>query len=181
MFLAFWTTLPGILTGLAALITAIAGLYIAGRQVSQTNANINPPPTPSPIASPSVKADSGRCYEEEFSAADQIEEGGNDVLHHKDYVIRVKFTDSGEIVGALRLRFHPGSSAAYALFKVEKAFDAQCLEVEDFSNFSLGGVVDKHTLNNYNRLRIRFGNRYYIFTPDFNGTTITARFVRATT
>lgn len=49
----FWTTLPGILTGLAALITALTGLYLALQQ----NGGAKPPtPTQTVEPSPAVQA-----------------------------------------------------------------------------------------------------------------------------
>ncbi len=46
----FWSSIPGILTGIAAVITAMTGLYIA------TNNNTpEPPKTPEPIIEPAPK------------------------------------------------------------------------------------------------------------------------------
>ena len=49
---SFWTSLPGILTGAAALITAIGGL--GGLAIWQHN---KPGPTPAPIVNPVAKPD----------------------------------------------------------------------------------------------------------------------------
>ncbi len=54
---AYWTTLPGVLTALAAFITAVAGLLVAFNRMETThsptqapspNQTITPSPTPSP-------------------------------------------------------------------------------------------------------------------------------------
>ena len=42
---SFWTSVPGILTGIAAIIVAIGGIYAA-------NESIPTPPAPSPVSSP---------------------------------------------------------------------------------------------------------------------------------
>ncbi len=47
---SFWTTLPGILTGAAALITAISGLA-----VWQHQSNPTPTPTPAPVIQQNVQ------------------------------------------------------------------------------------------------------------------------------
>jgi len=46
---SFWTSLPGILTGAAALITAISGLAVWQHK--------KPTPAPAPIVQPAVKAE----------------------------------------------------------------------------------------------------------------------------
>lgn len=50
-FLAYWTTLPGVLTALAALITAVAGLIVALNRM-ETAPSPNQTPSPSQTASP---------------------------------------------------------------------------------------------------------------------------------
>ena len=49
----FWTSLPGILTGAAALITAVSGLAIW----QHNKPSSTPGPTPAPIVEPVVKPD----------------------------------------------------------------------------------------------------------------------------
>jgi len=62
-FLAFWTTLPGILTGVAAVITAIAGLIIYWQTTGTSTGNANQPtrtaeqqPTQTPTTAPSQQS-----------------------------------------------------------------------------------------------------------------------------
>jgi hypothetical protein len=173
LFLSFWTTLPGILTGIAAILTAIGGLYIA---FSNHGPISGPTPTPTPSVSPTVIA-GGNCLEQNFSGADQIEEGGNRVLQLHNRELKVRFTDSGTPVGALRLRIYP-STADHTLFKIESAVDSQCNEIEAFSNFTRP-ANEKHTLNNYDKLSVRFGDHNYLLTLEFNGTNVSAAFIRA--
>jgi hypothetical protein len=52
----FWTTLPGVLTGVAAILTALTGLYIAYQSDSKqeapsAGAGVSPPPPPEPVPS----------------------------------------------------------------------------------------------------------------------------------
>jgi len=50
---SFWTSLPGILTGAAALITAISGLAVWQHK---SNSGGNPTPQPAPIVQPAEKS-----------------------------------------------------------------------------------------------------------------------------
>jgi hypothetical protein len=49
-FLRFWTSLPGVLTAAAAVITAIGGIYIASGSASGSGPTPGPPPTGSTSA-----------------------------------------------------------------------------------------------------------------------------------
>lgn len=50
---SFWSTIPGILTGVAALLTAVTGLFLAfNHQQSSTSSNEHP--TPTAISSPAA-------------------------------------------------------------------------------------------------------------------------------
>jgi hypothetical protein len=48
----FWTTLPGILTGIAALITAVGGVYVALNRPGSNGGNGGETPTPTRVAGP---------------------------------------------------------------------------------------------------------------------------------
>src|SRR5262245_16617295 len=56
----FWTSLPGVLTGLAAVLTAGTGLYLALRQSPQSQSStreLRPPPArPTPASGPSANS-----------------------------------------------------------------------------------------------------------------------------
>jgi hypothetical protein len=78
-FLAFWTTLPGILTGLAALITAVVGA-VALFKTTDNGKNTSPPATPPPSISvtsgtiPSQGSSSGtRRGEVSLARGDQVD------------------------------------------------------------------------------------------------------------
>lgn len=177
-FLSFWATLPGILTGIAAVLTAVAGLYIAVWKNSHSSTNnLTTQPASSPIVSPTVVADSGNCFEQEFSGADQIEEGASSYPQLKDNVLRIKVTDSGKIIGALRLKIYP-NGAQNTLFKVERVVDSKCHEIEEFSNFTRAGE-EKHKIHNYDKLKVRFGDYSYLLYLEFDGIKVFAAFNRA--
>src|SRR5215204_5555171 len=119
-FMEFWITLPGMLTGIAAVITAIAGLYLAIGSPKNNNPHVPPTPTSSASSiqkssSPTPESSPANYTEKEIAGADSIEVGGTSVLHLKDNVLRMKFTDNGQSVGAMSLKFYPDN----ALFKVE--------------------------------------------------------------
>jgi hypothetical protein len=67
----------------------------------------------------------------------------------------LEFTDGGTPLGGLRFRYIPDN----ALFKVERVVDASCAPIEPVENVARGG--DPHTLQNWDTLRLRFGDRLY--------------------
>src|SRR5688572_21765471 len=88
-FLAFWSSLPGILTGVAALITAIVRLYLA----LGPRKPIDPAPSPTPYATPKSDVSSANCFEQEFAKIHPIEVGsGEQGLASSDGVIKIKLT-----------------------------------------------------------------------------------------
>lgn len=167
-FLTFWTTLPGILTGVAGLLTAIAGLYIAFGP-----AHI--PPNPRPTPSPTPQFRSANCFEEEFAAVTPVEVGsGEQGLTSKDGVIRIKLTDNHVPVGALRLKFH--SVGGY--FEIEETLDSHCAPVENLYNISRQTPVDANNKpKNDDTLKIRFGSQDYSLRLSFHGN-FSANFIR---
>lgn len=120
-FLTFWSTLPGILTGVAALITAIVGLYLA--LAPRNNNNNNAVISPTPQMTPTAAVSPGNCFEPEFAKIDPVEVGsGEQHISSKDGVTRIKLTDKHVVVGALRLRFYRVGD----YFEVEKIVDSKC-------------------------------------------------------
>src|SRR2546429_8833088 len=75
-FFAFWKTLPGVLTGIAAVIAAITGLYVAFGDGHIPKPE--PSPTPRPSAAPTgsiTDAVWDKCFQPEFAGVTPIEEG----------------------------------------------------------------------------------------------------------
>lgn len=51
----FWSSLPGILTGVAAIVTALTGLYVAVRGSGDSTAEVASVPPPAPATAPSSR------------------------------------------------------------------------------------------------------------------------------
>ena len=155
-FLTFWTTLPGILTGVAALITAIVGLYLA---LGPRNNNINVGTSPTPQVTPTTNAGPGNCFAEEFAKVDPLESGsGARTLATKDGLTRIKLTDNHVVIGALRFRFHRVGD----YFDIEEVLDSKCQAVEGLRNLSRQSPVDGNNKpKNWDTLQIPLGAHEY--------------------
>ena len=167
---SFWATLPGILTGIAALITAVGGLLAI---LYNTGVIGNKPPPPNNIAtatvalSPSVPASpSSDCFEQFFSgiAKDRIaavEAGANVQVvgpnQPKQNAIGLKLTDGNKPVAALRFQFFGDND----LFKIEKIVNSNCeeLEINKYRNSSRGG--DNKAFQNWDTLQADLEDRRY--------------------
>lgn len=180
---SFFTTLPGILAGIAAVITAIGGIYIATRSVSNSNdgrTSTSPvaastirsqdvTPLTSPHGSSSVAtALSNDCFKHHISGIPEerqraIESGNREVVlvkreqQPKDGPLGIKLLEHGQAIGAIR--FNLFSSADLPIFKDIKLYNASCQEIEDYSNKTRGG--DKHVINNWDELRAQLNGRTY--------------------
>jgi hypothetical protein len=156
-FLTFWTTLPGILTGVAALITAIVGLYVAFGPPRNNNINVGTSPTPTPT--PTMNSGSGNCFAEEFAKVDPLESGsGDQTLATKDGLTRIKLTDNHVVIGALRFRFYRVGD----YFDVEEVLDSKCQAVEGLRNLSRQSPVDGNNKpKNWDTLQIPLAGQEY--------------------
>ena len=170
--LTFLGTLPGILTGIAAILTAAAGLYLAFGSRPQDHGNSQPPPSPTPFVSPTPEDRFAGCVEQEFPQADELEEGTFDaILHLRDHVIRVKFTHNGKPLGAMSLRLYAEENPP--LLKIERIVDSQCNAIQDFSNTDRPGMDG---MQSYDHLRVGFGGHDYVLRPGIDGGRISATF-----
>ena len=88
----------------------------------------------------------------------------------KEAPIGVKFTDGSQPVGAIRFTLVPSNS----LFKIETVVDAACRATEDYANVSRGG--DKHTLQNWDSLKMHLGNRSYELRLGYDAGTVSASY-----
>lgn len=172
-FMAFWTSLPGVLTGVAALITAVATLAALdlgggrdepaspGATATSGSATVGPE-TSTGTASEDAE---GGCLGAYFEGLPpdrikQVEVGTADfdavtANQPKAGTVGLRFTNTNEPLGAMRIAFYP----ANALFKIESIVDAQCTPVEDYSNISRGG--DKHVLQNHDTVRFQVDGDLY--------------------
>ena len=177
----FWTTLPGILTGIAAVITAIAaligGLFTAGVfDSATTNGGVAGTPVPTSTAvkgSPTPERTSPAtvvgddCFEQFFNEFPEVpedrkatvEEGANnfDVTgppQPADEPVGIVFTDLNVPIGAIKIQFFPNGG----LFKVLAVVNSRCEGIEDYESQS---GSDKNVVKNFSRLKIRFGDDFY--------------------
>lgn len=171
-FLTFWSTLPGILTGVAALITAIVGVYLALGPRNNDNHNAVISPTPQPTRTAEVST--GTCFEQEFAKVDPVEVGsGEQHISSKDGVTIFKLTDKHVVVGALRLRFYRVGD----YFEVEKIVDSKCQHIEGMRNLSRQAPVDENNKpRNYDELEIPLGGQEYSLRLGFDAFSCTVNF-----
>lgn len=188
----------GLLTGIAAAITAIIGLLSivysfgvfdrkpvrpipAATSASREAGGAVPSAQPPNLHTPSPGAQG--CLEAYLSTVPSgrvrvLEEGSRDVVligrdQNKGEAIGVKFTDSGKSVGALVFRFFSDGT----IFKVVSIVDGSCNKVE--KSAVEGRPGEKWTLQNWDTLQVPFGGRRYDLRLGFTEGTITAAsFVR---
>ena len=175
-FWAFWRSLPGILTGVAAVITAVAtlGALFVGRGGDGTES-----PTAG-AASTEATAATSACFDEYFKGIPQdrvgsVEAGAQayDVITEtqpKAGTIGMTFTNNARPIGAIRFAFFP----ANRLFKIESIVDAQCKPIEDYRNLEGG---DKHSVALDSTARLRLDGRYYDLSASGGGSIIRVSFV----
>ncbi|MCA1704203.1 MAG: hypothetical protein LC808_13430 [Actinobacteria bacterium] len=163
-FLAFWTSLPGVLTGVAAVIGAVATLGALFFDNDGTGSRVPGASAPSNTNAGSG-AGGGSCFRRYFAGvpSDRIAsvEAGTEDLdviaanQPKAGTVGLRLTNNGQSIGAMRLAFFPANE----LFKVESVVDERCETVEGYENASRGG--DKHLLQNSDTVRLRLGGAFY--------------------
>jgi hypothetical protein len=177
-FKDFWTTLPGILTGIAAVITASAGLYLAFVHTNNSNSDV-PPPSSTPsvnstqgISSPKPETSSNNCLEQESDEVKSIEAGSPEqTLKSSAGVIRIKLTDNHQPVGTLCLKFYPDGD----YFEIEQVIDSKGKAVKDLYNETRSEYVE-NKLPNDHTLDIPFGGQKYALRLMSHGGTSSAKF-----
>ncbi len=180
-FWAFWSSLPGILTGIAAVIAAagtLAALFAGGdgTEASAPGATAGAEPTFAP--GPGDDA----CFGRYFSGIPRdrvgaVEAGARayDVIQEnqsKKGMIGMTFTNNGRPIGAIRFQFFRDN----ALFKIESIVNARCAPTEEYENI-IGG--DKHAIEDNGTVRIRLGGGFYDMTVNGGGNLIRIAFLSA--
>jgi hypothetical protein len=178
-FWAFWRSLPGILTGVAAVITAAAALgalFVGGGGDGTESPTSGAAASTEPTGA--TPAGDGACFGEYFKGIPQdrvgsVEAGAQayDVITEnqpKAGTIGMAFTNNARSIGAIRFAFFP----ANRFFKIESIVDAQCKPIEDYRN--LGGG-DKHVAGDSSTVRLRIDGRYYDQTPAVVGASSGSR------
>lgn len=177
-FLAFWSSLPGVLTGVAAVLAAagtLAALFVGGDgggDASGTPAAAGA--EPSTVPGPAVD----ECFSEYFKGIPEsrlgtVEAGAyDDVLEAnepKAGPIGMTFTDFGRLIGGIRFAYFPENF----FFKIESFVDESCRTVEDYEN-PLGG--DKHNWQDSQVVRVRFDDRFYDVNASGGGSIVRVSF-----
>lgn len=183
-FMAFWSSLPGVLTGMAALITAIAtisaldlggggggGVVDGGRSSAGLPAGHE--------ATATAGFGGAGCLRRYFDGipVDRIrpvETGTTDfdviaANQPKARTIGLKFTNHDALVGAMRIAFLPVNT----LFKIESLVDERCTQIEEYANVARGG--DANVLQNWDTVRFRLDGDAYDLRIGA-GTTISVNF-----
>lgn len=134
VFFAFWSTLPGVLTGIAAVLAAITGLYLAFGTGPKPQPTPTPTPTPtvSPAPTSTIPSEDvvwDQCFGPEFAGTTSIEVGtGEHFPRLNDGETRIKLTDGYQPLGAVTLRHYPSDDH----FEV-RVIDSKCgpIQIED--------------------------------------------------
>lgn len=178
-FWAFWSSLPGVLTGVAAVIAAagtLAALFVGG------GGSESPGPGAAAVTQPSVAPDAGGegCFGRYFEGIPRdrvgtVEAGTSDYdvitqTQPKAGTIGMTFTDSARPIGAIRFAFFPENR----LFKIESIVDARCRLIEDYENPVRG---DKNVLQDSDTVRLQLAGGSYELTTSAWGSAIRIRFV----
>ncbi len=188
---SFWSTAPGILTGVAAVITAIGGLVAVLNAAGFFNA-LAPHAVPaSPVTSvisndiaqspssrvlPTAVLASTSCFDQYFRgiAPDRVatlEEGvqGLQVIgpdQTKNGPIGILFTQNNQPIGGITFQFFLDGQ----LFKVATVVDAACQTIEDYSNATR--TSDKNSYQNYDTIQLRLANQTYQLWFEYNGSIV---------
>lgn len=177
-FLAFWSSLPGVLTGVAAVLAAAAtlgALFTGG----DDDAGGAAPPGATGAEPSTVPGAADDCFREYFKGIEEyrlgtVEAGAYvDVLHEsepKAGLLGITFTDFGRPLGGMRFAFFPENM----FFKIESFVDARCRAVEDYEN-PLGG--DKHSWADSSVVRVRLDERHFDVTASGGGSIVRVSFV----
>jgi hypothetical protein len=134
-FRAFWSSLPGVLTGIAAVITAVVTLAALFRGGDDSGSD----ETRDAEAATTVPGPAGDgCFSEYFKGIPAyrlgtVEAGAyDDVLtstEPKAGPLGMTFTDFGRLIGGIRFAFFPANT----FFRIESIVDASCNPI-DYEN-----------------------------------------------
>ena len=182
---SFWTTLPGILTAVAALLTAVGGLIGALAAAGVFRGNVlegNPPivgSVPRPGGTSPDSSDSGAsvpisvaresalqgCFGGFFTGVPNdrivsVEEGTRDfdvigTNQPKADTVGLIFTSFNQPIGGIRFIFFPSND----LFRIESVVDSECRRIEAYENTLRG--ADKNSIHNFGGVFISLGRQTY--------------------
>lgn len=163
----FWTTLPGILSGSAAVVTAMTGLFVAIDGMGIFDGPSDRLAAPGAEGSDRLQAGGAepasttgclQAYLESLPPArvKAVENGSADLdvlgtAEPKSEPLALLFTDRGVAIGAARLHYITESS----VIRVDGLVDAACAPAAEVRNIARGG--DPSVLQNYDTLGFRLG------------------------
>lgn len=177
-FWTFWRSLPGVLTGLAGVIAALAtlGALFIGDDRTESPA---PGPAPPTTQTDATATGDGACFAQYFKGIPRdrvgmVEAGARayDVISEnqpKAGTIGMTFSD-GRPIGAIRFAPVPENF----LFKIESIVDARCKPTESYENLDGG---DKHAWPDSSTVRLRLGRRFYDLSASGRGSVIRISFL----
>ena len=178
-FLAFWSSLPGVLTGVAAVVAAVATLaaLFTGGDDAESGAPIPAAVWAEPTTVPGVVDE--ECFSEYFKGIPDFRLGTVEAGAYVDVLstdepkagpIGLTFTDFGRLIGGMRFAFFPENF----FFKIESFVDAGCRAVEDYEN-PLGG--DKHSWQDSSVVRVQLNEKHYDLSANSGGSIVRVNFV----
>jgi hypothetical protein len=163
-FRAFWTSLPGLLTGVATLVTAVATLAALNSGDGGSGGTSAGLATRSASGATPASGEEG-CLRRYFAGIpphriQPVEAGTHDfdvitADQPKAGTIGLKLTNNNNPIGAIRIAFFPPNT----LFKIESIVDERCKPIGDYSNVARGGP--KSVLQNWDTVRLRLGGNFY--------------------
>lgn len=153
-------------------ILFLAGMPIDDDTIRQDQGT----PTPTPTPTPSIA--STDCFYKYFSEIpkDRLTNasvGAQGIIlirsdQSKDELIGIKFKDNGQSIGAVKFNFIYDNE----FFKIQSVVDSNCQEIEEYYNSDR--PRDKNVLQNFDTLRIIFGNDTYELRLGYSDGTVEA-------
>lgn len=172
--------IAGIVTVGSFLAFVIYPIYYDGG-----NKNDQPTPTtPTPTLSPTVTftptpRPSMNCFPEVSENRTKVMEAGTEdflligPFESKDEPMVINFTEYKNPIGYIKLFFFPDNK----LTKIEKVVDSKCQQIEEYSHIE-DGSRDKHVLQAWDPIKIKFENNNYLLTVYYQADEIRAVFER---
>lgn len=171
---------PGLILISFGIILFLAGMQIDGDingdKIVDTNQSDKGTPTPTPTLTPTPT--SKDCFDQYFSEIpeDRLATafvGAKRIIlirsdQSKDELMGLNLKDNGQSIGAIKLNFIYDNE----FFIIQSVVDSNCQEIEEYYNSDR--PRDKNVLQNFDTLRIIFGNDTYELRLGYSGGTVEA-------
>ena len=193
---SFWSSLPGILTGAAGLITALAGaaaLILNDKSpdpqpdnppahVEQPAGNSAGAPAAPPTNPAAGAARDAPCYAAHLKSIPgdhrkSVNVGTSDVVlvpntQSKSGVFAVRMNEGNQPIGVVLLTV----STSDETFHIDSVVNARCESVADVANATRAG--GEPVLVNWDELRIRMGGNTYLMRLGYSGGEVSVNYFR---